>query len=71
MFLNDKEITLSTDIQDFCSMSRLEDFDYAFQEQASLSSRNTAAASSPARARYPSFTSPFPGCPTVMSSAHL
>jgi hypothetical protein len=39
MFLNDQEITLSTDIQDFCSMSRLQDFDDAFKSKQSVYSK--------------------------------
>jgi hypothetical protein len=36
MLLNDKEITLSSDIQDFCEMPRLQDFDSAFQNKTSV-----------------------------------
>ncbi len=36
MFLDDQEITLATDIQDFCSMPKLQDFDDAFQYKQSV-----------------------------------
>jgi hypothetical protein len=39
MFLDDQEITLSTDIQDFCSMPRLQDFDDAFKSKQSVYSK--------------------------------
>jgi hypothetical protein len=36
MLLNDKDITLSIDLPDFCGMSSLEAFDYAFQNVKSV-----------------------------------
>jgi hypothetical protein len=59
MLLNNQEITLSSDIQDFCSMPRLQDFDSAFQNQTSVYNKYKGRFLSPT-GKAPEFHKPLP-----------
>jgi hypothetical protein len=59
MFLNDKEISLSTDMDDLCRLSTFERFDYAFQNDKSVWSKYRARFLSPTGTP-PEFHQPIP-----------